>query len=58
MISDKFKPYSYGIVALHDSTNSGGCGSERFTEEVILQEDRFDKLESVSTLTLIKRSQK
>lgn len=44
-----------GIVALHDSRNSGGAGSERFTSDVILRDDRFEVISSVDTLTVLRR---
>lgn len=45
-----------GIVALHDSRNSGGCGSERYTQDVILKDPDFVPLEIVGTLTVIRRA--
>ena len=44
-----------GIVALHDSLNSGQCGSEKFTKEVILRDSRFEVIALVDTLTILKR---
>ena len=46
---------SGGIIALHDSRNRGGCGSERFTNEVILQDPRFHVVETEHSLTVLKR---
>lgn len=48
---------SGGIVALHDSVNckQANVGSEVFTKEVILKDQRFTFLESVETLTIIKK---
>ncbi len=44
-----------GIVALHDSRNSDGAGSERFTSEVILRDDRFEEIATVDRLTVMRR---
>ena len=44
-----------GIVALHDSANRGGIGAERYTSEVILLDKRYAKLETVDSLTVLKR---
>jgi predicted O-methyltransferase YrrM len=44
-----------GIMAIHDSRNRGGCGSERFTHEVILQDLRFRVLETEHSLTVLER---
>lgn len=44
-----------GIVALHDSINSGRCGSEQFTHEVILVDPRFEYIESIDTTTIMRR---
>jgi hypothetical protein len=44
-----------GIVALHDSRNSGGCGSERFTQEVVKTDPKFLMLEEVETLTIVQK---
>ena len=46
---------SGGIIALHDSRNRGGCGSERFTNEVILQDPRFHVVETEHSLTVLER---
>ena len=46
---------SDGIVALHDSINSGQCGSECFTQEVVLHDKRFEFIETIDTLTVVKR---
>jgi predicted O-methyltransferase YrrM len=49
-----------GIVALHDSHSTPTrdlttAGSLRYTNEVILQDDRFDLVEVVDSLTVLKR---
>ena len=49
-----------GIVALHDSRSSlarciDDAGSVRFTREVILRDERFDLVEEVDTLTVLRR---
>jgi hypothetical protein len=44
-----------GIVALHDSRQRNGAGSERFTQEVIRKDDRFELVEEVDSLTVLKR---
>lgn len=44
-----------GIVALHDSHNTGGSGSEKFTEEVILNDSRFEKIAVIDSLTVLRR---
>jgi predicted O-methyltransferase YrrM len=44
-----------GIIAIHDSRNRGGCGSERFTNEVILQDPRFHVVETEHSLTVLER---
>jgi hypothetical protein len=44
-----------GIIALHDSRNCGGCGSERFTNEVVLKDSRFRVIETVESLTVLER---
>ena len=49
---------SGGIVALHDSRSVSGrpdLGSVRYTEEVILKDDRFQPIDEVDTLTIIQR---
>ncbi len=43
-----------GIVALHDSCNCE-AGSERYTQEVVLKDDRYEKVEAVDTLTVLRR---
>ena len=45
-----------GIVALHDSRNRGGVGSELFTSEVILRDNRFEALPPVDSLTVLRRN--
>jgi hypothetical protein len=45
-----------GIIALHDSLNSNQCGSERFTQETILKDDRFSFVESIDTLTIVRKT--
>lgn len=49
---------SGGIVALHDSFNGNQprIGSEIFTQEVILKDQRFTFIESIDTLTIIQRN--
>lgn len=44
-----------GIVALHDSRNCGACGSERYIQEVILKDAQFELIETVDSLTVIRR---
>ena len=44
-----------GIVALHDSQNSGNCGSEKYTKQVILRDPRFKQIAAVDTLTVLQR---
>ena len=49
-----------GVVALHDSRSSAtrdlsGAGSARFTQEQVHQDDRFELLEEVDTLTVVRR---
>jgi predicted O-methyltransferase YrrM len=49
-----------GIIALHDSCSSltrniDDAGSVRFTQEVIKQDQRFELIEIVDTLTVLKR---
>jgi predicted O-methyltransferase YrrM len=44
-----------GIVALHDSFNCGGAGSERFTTEVILHDQRYERLRAIDSLTILRR---
>lgn len=44
-----------GVVALHDSRNRDGCGSERFTKEVILMDPNFKVVETVDSLTVLQR---
>lgn len=44
-----------GIVALHDSDNCNGCGSEQFTKEVILHCGEFKKIAAVESLTVLQR---
>ncbi|NEO93666.1 MAG: class I SAM-dependent methyltransferase [Moorea sp. SIO3G5] len=44
---------SGGIVALHDSVNCQGVGSEIFAQEVILKDPNFSFIESVDTLTIL-----
>lgn len=49
-----------GVVALHDSRSSDArdiddAGSARFTREVILADDRFEMIDAVETLTVMRR---
>ena len=44
-----------GIVALHDSINTNGCGSEKFTQQVIMRDQLFTLIEIVDTLTILER---
>ena len=43
------------IVALHDSINCPDVGSEIFTQEVILKDPKFSFIESVDTLTVVRK---
>lgn len=42
-----------GIICLHDSANRGNCGSEEFTNKVILNDSRFRLLKVVDSLTIL-----
>ena len=44
-----------GIVALHDSRCRNGCGSERFTRDVILEDAGFEQVEAIDSLTVLRR---
>jgi len=49
-----------GIIALHDSRSSAtrridDAGSAVYTREVIMQDERFEPLETVDTLTVMRR---
>lgn len=45
-----------GIIALHDSRIRGeGCGSERYTNEVVLKDNRFKVIETEHSLTVLQR---
>jgi len=44
-----------GIVALHDSRCRNGCGSERFTQDVILKDPGFERTEEIDSLTVLGR---
>ena len=44
-----------GIVALHDSRGRNGCGSERFTQDVILKDPGFARTEEIDSLTVLRR---
>lgn len=44
-----------GIVALHDSCNTHGADSERYTRDVILNDPRYQKIHTVDTLTVVRR---
>ena len=44
-----------GIVAIHDSRDRGGCGSELYTNQVILNDPLFRVLDVVQTLTVLQR---
>lgn len=46
---------SGGIVCLHDSRNRNGCGSERYTAEVISADPEFEVVETVNSLTVLRR---
>ncbi len=46
---------SGGIMAFHDSRNSNGAGSERFTAEVIVKDPRFTVVDTQDRLTVIQR---
>ncbi len=45
-----------GIIALHDSRNRDNCGSERYTNEVILKAQNFTVVDKVDSLTVLKRT--
>ncbi len=45
----------HAFVAFHDSRNANGCGSERLTTEVLLGDPKLELLETVDTLTVLKR---
>ena len=42
-----------GVMAFHDSRNSHGAGSERFTTEVIVKDPRFTVVDTQDRLTVI-----
>lgn len=44
-----------GIVALHDSRNRNGAGSELYTNEVILTDQNYEKLMTIDSLTILRR---
>lgn len=44
-----------GIVALHDSRETSGAGSETYTNQVILNDDRFEIVALVDSLTCLRR---
>ena len=44
-----------GIVALHDSRGRNGCGSERFTRDVILEDAGFEPVDAIDSLTVLRR---
>ena len=44
-----------GIVALHDSRGRNGCGSERFTQDVILKDSGFEQVDEIDSLTVLRR---
>jgi len=44
-----------GIVALHDSRQRGGCGSERFAQEVAVRDPDFARLDEIDSLTVLRR---
>ena len=44
-----------GIVALHDSRCRNGCGSERFTRDVILEDAGFEPVDAIDSLTVRRR---
>jgi hypothetical protein len=49
-----------GIVALHDSHSYEGrnldhVGAQQYTQEVILQDDRFKLVEECDSLTVVER---
>ena len=44
-----------GIVALHDSRCRNGCGSERFTRDVILEDAGFEPVDAIDSLTVLRR---
>ena len=44
-----------GIVALHDSRQRDGCGSERFAQEVVCRDPDFERLDEIDSLTVLRR---
>ena len=44
-----------GIVALHDSRCRNGCGSEKFTQDAILRDPGFDRVDEIDSLTVLRR---
>lgn len=44
-----------GVMAFHDSRQSDGADSERFTQEVILADPRFRLIEEIDRLTVFER---
>ena len=44
-----------GIVALHDSRCRNGCGAERFTRDVILEDAGFEPVDAIDSLTVLRR---
>jgi predicted O-methyltransferase YrrM len=44
-----------GVVCLHDSRKRDGCGSERYTSEVIVKDPEFEVVETVDSLTVLRR---
>lgn len=46
---------SGGVVALHDSRQRDGCGSERFAQEVVCRDPDFERLDEIDSLTVLRR---
>ena len=44
-----------GIVALHDSRQRDGCGSERFAQEVAVRDPDYERIEEIDSLTVLRR---
>jgi predicted O-methyltransferase YrrM len=44
-----------GIVALHDSRQRDGCGSERFAQEIAVRDPDFERLDEIDSLTVLRR---
>ena len=44
-----------GVVALHDSRQRDGCGSERFAQEVAVRDPDFERIDEIDSLTVLRR---